>query len=110
MITSKLPKEVSIHLEVQREARSKWAVKKLREQLNVYISARERAEQHASTVKMDSSEESRKHLMSSAEALMAGVQATDGKRKRMKYYPTCKYCTGNHWSDECTKYTTLLFT
>ena len=45
--------------------------------------------------------------MSSAEALVAGVQVTDNKRARTKFYPKCKYCDENHWSDECAKYATV---
>ena len=45
-------------------------------------------------------------FMSSAEALVAGVQTADNKKTR-KIYPRCNYCDENHWSDECAKYDTL---
>lgn len=106
MITSKLPKEVLIQLEVQKGARTPWTVKELRERFNDYIAARERAEQHASTAKSESAGDHERHLTSSAEALVAGVEATDNKRER-KVYPKCKYCDENHWSDECVKYATV---
>ena len=44
MITSKLPNDVLIQLDVQKVAKTPWAVKKLRERLNDYIAARERAD------------------------------------------------------------------
>ena len=46
MITSKIPREVLIQLETQKEARNKWTVKALRELFNDYVAARERAEQN----------------------------------------------------------------
>ena len=44
MITSKIPKEVIIQLELQKGARNKWSVRELRELFNNYVAARERAE------------------------------------------------------------------
>ena len=45
--------------------------------------------------------------MSSAEVLVAGVQATGNRKKRMRTHPKCRYCSENHWSDECEKYATI---
>ena len=106
MITSKLPKDVLVQLEVQKGARNPWTVKELRERFNDYIAARERAEQHASMTKRESAGDHEGPFMSSAEALVAGVQTADNKKTR-KIYPRCKYCDENHWSDECVKYDTL---
>ncbi|VDI58759.1 Hypothetical predicted protein [Mytilus galloprovincialis] len=83
MITSKLPKEVLIQLEIQKGNNERWTVGKLRQFFNTYITAREAAEsQSKETHTGPSSEEKqqskiqsnnsnfqpRKHL--SAEALM----------------------------------------
>ena len=39
--------------------------------------------------------------MSSAEALVAGVQSADNRKERKVHvYSRCKYCNENHWSDE----------
>ncbi|MEW8545649.1 MAG: DUF1759 domain-containing protein, partial [Candidatus Thiodiazotropha sp.] len=84
MITSKLPKDVLIHLEVQKGARTRWTVKHLRELLNDYVAARERAEQHANTAKVENTEGWVKPMTSSAEALVVGIQATDSKKERQK--------------------------
>ena len=105
MITSKLPKDVLIQLEVQKGAKTPWTVKELRERFNDYIAARERAE-HASTTSSESAGNHERPLMSSAEALVAGVQPAHNKKER-KIYPRCKYCGENHWSDECAKYATV---
>ena len=48
MITSKIPKDVLIQLEIQKGARNKWAVEELRKLFNNYVAARERAEQQFS--------------------------------------------------------------
>lgn len=45
IVTSKIPRNVLIQLEIHKGSKVKWSVHKLRELLNVYISARERAEQ-----------------------------------------------------------------
>lgn len=58
MITSKVPRDVLIQLEIQKGARNKWTVQSLRELFNNYVAARERAEQNFSTSKMESTEES----------------------------------------------------
>ena len=105
MITSKLPKDVLIQLEVQLGAKTPWTVKELRERFNDYTAARERAE-HASTTRSESAGNHERPLMSSAEALVAGVPPAHNKKER-KIYPRCKYCGENHWSDECAKYATV---
>ena len=79
MITSKLPKDVLVQLEVQKGARNPWTVKELRERFNDYIAARERAEQHTSMTKRESAGDHEGPFMSSAEALVAGVQTADNK-------------------------------
>ena len=52
MVTSKIPKDVLIHLELQMGSKCEWSVSKLRELFTEYISARERAEQQATTESM----------------------------------------------------------
>ena len=88
-ITSKLPKDVLFQLEVQKGARAKWTVNELREGLNDYVEARERAEQKVCAVKTEESENLHKPriYVSSAEVLVAGVQVTDNKRERKKFHP-----------------------
>ena len=49
IITSKAPKDVLLQLGLQKGARNKWTVGKLRDILNDYVSAREKAEQHGYT-------------------------------------------------------------
>ena len=107
MITSKLPKDVVIQLEIQKGARTQWTVRELRERFNDYIVARERAELHVNATKSESAENHESPLMSSAEALVAGVQATVDRKERMRTHPKCRYCSENHWSDECEKYATI---
>ena len=105
MITSKIPKEVLIQLEIQKGAKNKWTVKELRELFNNYISARERAEQQFGTGKGEITGDSNKSMVSSAEALVVGTQAVAGKGE-MKSSKKCRFCDAQHWSDECIKYPT----
>ena len=106
MITSKLPKDV-IQLEIQKGARTPWTVGELRERFNDYIVARERAKLHLSAIKSESAKNHERLLMSSAEALVAGVQATGNRKERRRTHPKCRYCCENHWSDKCEKYATI---
>ena len=110
MITSKIPREVLIQLEIQKGARTKWTVHVLRELFNDYVAARERAEQNFSTGKTELTEESHYKPMvtvSSAETLMAGAQRANNRMERKTLSSRCRVCDGYHWSDECQKYTTM---
>ena len=85
--------------------RKKWNVRELRKFFNNYIAARERAEQNHGATKGESSEVANKAMVSSAEALVVGTQAVDGKvEKRLS--TKCRFCDAHHWSDECNKYDT----
>ena len=106
MITSKLPKNVLIQLEVQKGARNKWTVTELRERLNNYVAARERAEQQSSVQMIENRTESHKP-MTTAEPLVAESQAKGYKGERRKTTPNCRYCDGDHWNDECPRYTAV---
>ena len=106
MITSKLSKDVVIQLEIQKGARTPWTVRELRDRLNDYIVASERAELHLSATTFESADHDLP-LMSSAKALVAGVQATGNGKERMRTHSKCRYCSENHSSDECEKYATI---
>ena len=58
--------------------------------------AREGAELHVSATKSESAENHERPLMSSAEALVAVVQATGNRKERMRTHPKCSYCSDNH--------------
>ena len=105
MITSKIPKEVLIQLELQKGARNKWTVRELRELFSNYVVARERAEQNHYTAKGETREDYYKSMVSSAEALIVGSQAVGGKVEN-RFSANCMFCNASHWSDECTKYDT----
>ena len=105
MITSKIPKEVLIQLEIQKGAKNKWTVKELRELFSNYIAAQERAEQQFGTGKEEMTGDSNKPMVSPAEALVVGTQAV-GSKGEMKGSKKCRFCDAQHWSDECMKYPT----
>ena len=71
IITSKIPKDILIQLEIQKGAKVKWTVSKLRELFNDYISAREKAEEHIGAGSSASGYTTSPPLRLSAEALMA---------------------------------------
>ena len=105
MITSKIPKDVLIQLEIQKGARNKWIVKELRKLFNNYVAARERAEQQFSAGKMEATGNSNESIVNSAEALMVVAQAVGDKVEKKKFSTKCRFCDALHWCDECTKYT-----
>ena len=105
MITSKIPKEVMIQLELQKGAKNKWSVRELRELFNNYVVAREKAEQNHGTTKGETTENYYKSTVSSAEALVVGSQAVGGKVESRSNI--CRFCNASHWSDECSIYDTV---
>ena len=107
IILSKLPKDVLVQLEIQG-ARNKWTVDKLRDLLNDYVSAaREKAEQHNNTGISNNRQQASQPLRMSAEALIAGPKSVSRPYERNKLFKSCRFCNGNHWNDECTRYPTI---
>ena len=125
MILSKLPKEVLIQLEIGKPHHDKWTVHVLRDELCHYITAREAAERQSGTGSCDTSpilrqpsietgqsdlantrestqQTSKLHNRSTAEALLAGSREQYGKITKV-----CVYCNGQHWSDECSVFSTI---
>ena len=127
MITSKLPKEVLIQLEIQKGTDVKWTVKKLRDLLKTYVAARESAESHVSPQQEKPSDvRNFQHprvlsnsprfkppnvrqpiMITSAEALIAGTHDRPFATNRNEPRKQCVFCKSSHWSDECNVYTTI---
>ena len=103
IITSKIPKGVLIHLEIQKGARAKWTVTTLRELFNDYIAARERADQQTYTAVV---ENKYRPPRGTTEALVTGNRTSPRSNNRRWNLPPCRYCNGSNWSDECLKYMT----
>ncbi|XP_077989885.1 uncharacterized protein LOC144444346 [Glandiceps talaboti] len=118
MITSKLPKEVLLQLEMQKGADSRWTVMKLRKLFELYITARESAERQSTAAATPGTYERKstnvthygtkpysRHLRTSTEALVVGAE----QESRYKQAPkkVCRFCNKAHWSDECQEYPTV---
>ena len=101
IISSKIPKDVYLQMELQKGAKNKWSIKKLRELLNNYICATERAEELAY------SEESERETGSSRTNIMGRTLQTAQENIKRKLFVICRFCDGNHWSDQCLEYPTL---
>ena len=111
MITSKLPKETLLQLEIQKGSRERWTVKKLRDLFKAYVTAKESTELQASDV----DQHAEKHA--TAEALMVSAKdsrfrgnsgESSGRRNIPSVKsPVCSFCDGYHWTDECQKYRTV---
>ena len=93
-----------VQLEIQKGAKNKWTVAKLRELFNDYVSAREKVEQQISTGISASRQPASQPLKLSAEALMVGPRSQVCQNERNKVFWSCRICDGKHWNDECMKY------
>ena len=107
VITSKILKDVQVQLEIQKGAKNKWTVGKLRELFNDYISAREKAEEHTSAGISAIRHIPSPPLRLSTEALTAGPKIKSRQFERSKPFVSCRYCNGKHWNDECQIYPTI---
>ena len=102
IMTSKIPKDVLLHLQIQRGSKVRWTVSRLRELLSEYILAREETEEQCHMEATGNITPSTRPLKSSAEALVVGPKAPSRQSTRK----SCRFCNGQHWSDECGRYTT----
>ena len=119
MMTSKLPKEALIQLEIQKGSKEKWSVGKFRELLKNYIVARESADtQSTPSDKTDEKRYQRNHpygrvtfpqpnTHTSTETLMTAAKEDFKRSGRTGPLKRCRYCESDHWSDECRKYKTI---
>ena len=90
IISSKIPKDVLQQLALQKGMNEKWTANTLRKSFKNYICATEWAEQ------MSCSEMPEKDKQTYANGLY------DYHRSIVQ----CKFCNGNHWSDQCMEYPT----
>ena len=105
IVTSKIPKEILIQLEIQKGSKEKWSVAKLRELLNEHISARERERAENQAVN-ESKQLVQRSSRLTTEALISGYRMEDSINSK-KTVPPCFYCGDRHWNDECQTYRTL---
>ena len=101
IISSKIPKDVYLQMELQKGAKNKWSVKKLRELLSNYICATERAEE------LSYSKEVEHETGSSRTNIKERALQTPQQNIKRKLFVICRFCNGNHWSDQCLEYPTL---
>ena len=105
LITSKLPKQTMLQLEMKR-GKEPWSVKLLRESLSNYVSAKEATDrQSVSVSKHNDQERARtgtsgaRHETSSAQSLVLNA--------KVHKPPKCWYCQESHFTDECKKFFSL---
>ena len=119
MITSKLPKEVLLQIEIKKEQSTKWTVDLLMERLDDYVSARESAERtlnssssvikESNASRFTSSEIPNKSVPFKSHDFYQSQRSTNVATaeallsKEIPPKKTCVYCSMDHWSDECTK-------
>lgn len=73
------------------------------ELLNYYVTAREQTDQQCQTEASGSNTSPARSLRSSTEALLAGQKASPRENNKR----ICRFCSGNHGSDECRRYETV---
>ena len=102
IMTSKISKEVLLQLQFQRGAKIKWTVGWLRELLSDYISVREETEEQCNNTETAGNNPCAitRPLRSLTEALVVGSKPSTRQGN-------CRFCNGQHWSDECQRYATV---
>ena len=113
LIMSKLPKEVVIKLEEMKGPIEVWSVQLLWKNLQVPLTVRENAERQRRTYLLQNVASTNKFTTSpkrsSAEALIAGASSNASYlQNQQSSRKKCAYCQGNHWSDWCHKYETIM--
>ena len=100
-ISSKNPKDVFIQMELQKGARNKWSVNKLRELLNNYVCATGRAEV------LSHSKETKHKTESPRIVINKRNLRTPPQNIQLKLFVQRRYCDGNYHSDQCLEYPTI---
>ena len=88
IISSKIPKEVLLQLVLKRGATEKWTASTLRKAFKNYVVAAEWVEE-VSTPDMPKVN-----------------RQTHRNGSYHRFFQQCKFCNGDHWSDQCVEYTT----
>lgn len=98
IITSKIPYDVLMQLELHKGSKVKWSVNGLRALFNQYICARERVDQLFNTETMIKKSPD-------SESVSVGYRKQIRQNDRWKTFAPCRFC--KRWTDECTNYTTV---
>ena len=99
IMKSKIPEDVFLQLDIQKGTHKKWSVKRLRKSLNNYIHAMETVEQLSYSRK---TEDTNQPLFRSSSNEPRSPQS----QRSYHYILQCRYCNGNHWSDQCVEFPT----
>ena len=100
IMKSKIPEDVFLQLDIPKGTQNKWSVKWLRESLNNYIHAMETVEQMSCAGK---AEDTNRPLFRSSSNKPRSPQSQSSYQH---YILQCRYCNGNHWSDQCVEFPT----
>ena len=123
MMKSKLPNEVLLQLEIQKGSQEKWTVSTLCDKLRKYVVARENSEKQEVPKERNGIHERQSEQvqtrtfqnkfpkyqrrfqpLSSTEALVASANK---RSESGNYFDKCRYCTQQHWSDECPNFRSI---
>ena len=113
LITEKLPQRVLYQLYMLKGDGEEWTVPKLYTLLGKHITALEMAGSESRTTQIPAkpqgkfSQSGHPHWKSTAGGLLAGSGNSVMVAKQHSIVMKCFYCGENHWSDKCTKVTTL---
>ena len=100
IMKSKIPEDVFLQLDIQKGTQNKWSVKRLRESLNNYIYAVETVEQLSCSGKTEDNNRPLFRLTANR------PRSPQSQSSYQHYILQCRYCNGNHWSDQCVEFPT----
>ncbi|XP_065191904.1 uncharacterized protein LOC135822994 [Sycon ciliatum] len=100
LMTSKLPRHVLAQLELQKGI-DPWSVAELRVKLCAYIVAQETAERQSSHAA--SSKHEQPSCVHKSSVLLVGESSRQSQPRKK----VCAFCRESHYSDMCSKYSTL---
>ena len=113
MLKSKLPRSVLSKMEEMKPIDEEWTVKKFRKSLQRYITGQEACDLqmklfhgHDESLKSPGTNRS-SHNSSTNKQNYTGEMLLSNENVKTKFGRKCIFCNGDHWSDECQKFSDI---
>ena len=110
ILKSKLPRPVLERLQQQKDSNTEWTMEIFRKEFQSYVGMKEDTEYQLQLSRRSPSEEFNRKPQNHYRGdlpLSTGQSLVSNEKRGSRRKSTCIFCEGNHWSDECPKYTTI---